>query len=254
MAFLASWIKQLVLVVILATFVDLLLPDNKMKRYARLVVGLLILLLILSPVLTLFKGDWSPERLLAAEDGAVEGELASLEEIERQTESLHEKQRQLVANNAAERLEQALSAGIEQQFSVAVADVEVTLTRGESDSQALGALGIAHVAVTLADRSASQARGAGEREATGDAASDRAVGQSTAEQSRETAKNRTVDAVKVVEPVTIGDSGRKRDVDYKKNTTHPPFTEVAQDVQQWVAAQWQLDEAQVVVRTAGEEG
>jgi len=62
---LVGWLKQIILVVLLATFIDLLLPNRTMQRYVKLVVSLFILMTILSPVLQLF-GSNANVRMLAA--------------------------------------------------------------------------------------------------------------------------------------------------------------------------------------------
>ncbi|NLL19743.1 MAG: stage III sporulation protein AF, partial [Clostridia bacterium] len=48
--------RNLVLLLLLATFLEMLLPKSDLTRYIRLVVGLFVLLTILQPVLDLF--DW----------------------------------------------------------------------------------------------------------------------------------------------------------------------------------------------------
>ncbi|WP_309118763.1 stage III sporulation protein AF [Paenibacillus sp.] len=65
---LTGWLKQIVLVVLLATFIDLLLPNRTMQRYVKLVVSLFILMTILSPVLQLI-GSNANVRMLAASVG-----------------------------------------------------------------------------------------------------------------------------------------------------------------------------------------
>lgn len=55
--FLSEWLKKLILLVLLAAITDLMLPNSNMQRYARLAIGLLIILTILSPILTLFNLD-----------------------------------------------------------------------------------------------------------------------------------------------------------------------------------------------------
>ncbi|TLS52993.1 stage III sporulation protein AF [Paenibacillus antri] len=65
---LTGWLKQIVLVVLLATFIDLLLPNRTMQRYVKLVVSLFILMTILSPVLQLL-GSNANVRMLAASVG-----------------------------------------------------------------------------------------------------------------------------------------------------------------------------------------
>lgn len=128
MAFLASWIQQLILVVIMAAFLDLLLPNNAMQRYVRLVMGLVILMLILSPLITLFKNDWDINSVLQAEQETVGGELESMPRIEEKVSHLQQQQQQLVEENVQKRVETEIAAAVEQQFDVPVDNVAVSFT------------------------------------------------------------------------------------------------------------------------------
>jgi len=66
---LGLWLKQIILVVLLATFIDLLLPNRTMQRYVKLVVSLFILMTILSPVLRWFGGGADLRMLAATVEG-----------------------------------------------------------------------------------------------------------------------------------------------------------------------------------------
>ncbi|WP_054859304.1 MULTISPECIES: stage III sporulation protein AF [Gracilibacillus] len=57
MEFLSGWVLQIVIFIILAMVVDLILPSSKIKQYAKLVIGLLLILIILQPILSIFKVD-----------------------------------------------------------------------------------------------------------------------------------------------------------------------------------------------------
>lgn len=57
MSWLSDWLREIILVVLLAAFVELLLPSKSMERYARLVLSLLVLLTLLNPVVSFLKGD-----------------------------------------------------------------------------------------------------------------------------------------------------------------------------------------------------
>ncbi len=48
--FFSSWAEQIVLAVIIATIIELILPNNKNKKYIQMVIGVYILFNILSPV------------------------------------------------------------------------------------------------------------------------------------------------------------------------------------------------------------
>lgn len=63
--FLRNWIKNIVVVIILAMFLELLLPKSEMQKYVKMVLGLLVILLVLNPVLDLIKQNFSfGERIL----------------------------------------------------------------------------------------------------------------------------------------------------------------------------------------------
>lgn len=64
MDWLGGWLKTVIMVIMLATFVDLLLPSNTMQRYVKTVMSLFILLTLLTPVLQLFQKDWDVDQLL----------------------------------------------------------------------------------------------------------------------------------------------------------------------------------------------
>jgi stage III sporulation protein AF len=66
---LTGWLTQIVLVVLLATFIDLMLPNRTMQRYVKLVVSLFILMTILSPVLQLFGANANVRMLAATVEG-----------------------------------------------------------------------------------------------------------------------------------------------------------------------------------------
>jgi len=66
MEWLGGWLKAVIMIILLATFVDLLLPSNKMQRYVKTVMSLFVLLTLLSPVVKLFQKDWNLDALLSS--------------------------------------------------------------------------------------------------------------------------------------------------------------------------------------------
>ncbi|WP_339218959.1 stage III sporulation protein AF [Paenibacillus sp. FSL H8-0332] len=75
MSWLSSWLHELILVVLMAAFVEMLLPSKSMERYARLVLSLLVLLTMLSPLVSLLKGDASKELTVAMQQQERSGGL-----------------------------------------------------------------------------------------------------------------------------------------------------------------------------------
>ncbi|SHJ95845.1 stage III sporulation protein AF [Propionispora hippei] len=60
------WVKNIVLVVVFACFLDLLLPNNSMQRFIKVIVGLFIMLAILNPLVGFFQNKWETEAALAS--------------------------------------------------------------------------------------------------------------------------------------------------------------------------------------------
>lgn len=49
--FLSSWAEQVILAVIIATILELILPNSKNKKYVQMVIGIYVLFNIISPVI-----------------------------------------------------------------------------------------------------------------------------------------------------------------------------------------------------------
>ncbi len=56
-AFIKEWLQQVLIVLVLAAFFDMLMPRNSLHKYIKLVVSLCILLTLLLPVVRLVGGD-----------------------------------------------------------------------------------------------------------------------------------------------------------------------------------------------------
>lgn len=57
MSFLTGWITNIIIFIILATIMDMLLPNTAMRKYAKMVIGLLLITVLLSPIFKLMSTD-----------------------------------------------------------------------------------------------------------------------------------------------------------------------------------------------------
>lgn len=55
--FINSWASGLIVAVIIATIIELVLPENKNKKYVKMVSGIFILFTVISPVIVKFTGN-----------------------------------------------------------------------------------------------------------------------------------------------------------------------------------------------------
>ena len=58
MQFLTEWVTNIILFILLATIIDLLLPNSNMQKYTKLVIGLLLIAVIMAPMLKLFSSNF----------------------------------------------------------------------------------------------------------------------------------------------------------------------------------------------------
>ncbi|MDN8587921.1 stage III sporulation protein AF [Paenibacillus sp. 11B] len=138
MGWLSSWLRELIMIVLLATFVDMLLPNRSMERYVKLVLSLLILLTLLSPITKLLKSDPVGElkRAMTAMDSPSDGS-ATLEQILAQGKRLQSNEQEQSLQWTAKELANVMKGQIEETTGERVQSVEVKLamdtTKSETD-------------------------------------------------------------------------------------------------------------------------
>lgn len=151
-AWLSDWLKNIIAVIMLAAFVELLLPNKAMLRYARLVIGLLILLTIMSPILRLLQGDFNAK----LKEGIThwdqlepqhEVKMPTLSDIQKKADELNKQQNNDAAVLMEQTLEGAMKDAVVKQMKLAVEAVDVSLN-WEKQGQKLTPT-IASVLVTL---------------------------------------------------------------------------------------------------------
>jgi stage III sporulation protein AF len=59
MEFMKGWIINIVTTMIFVAFVEVLVPGSSMRKYVNLVIGLLVMIVIISPLLHLAAGDYN---------------------------------------------------------------------------------------------------------------------------------------------------------------------------------------------------
>ena len=64
-SFLREWIQEIVILLVLATFIDMALPNSTLKKYVDYTVGLILLLLLLTPVLKFLDSELDVSAMLA---------------------------------------------------------------------------------------------------------------------------------------------------------------------------------------------
>lgn len=88
--FIYSWIKDLVLLFVIITLVELVMPKGSMRRYINFVVGLLIIFTVINPFINLTNLDFQLDREVFRNiDNQYDNEEAVIDGQESQIESLY---------------------------------------------------------------------------------------------------------------------------------------------------------------------
>lgn len=123
----SDWLKQIVLLVLIATFIDLLLPNDRLERYVKLVMGLLIIMAMLSPVFQLLSGDLDLRSFAFLTSDPVMSKEASIEEIQKQGETLKQQQQEWIRQEAEQKTGESLKNELTGRFQAEVEKAEVKL-------------------------------------------------------------------------------------------------------------------------------
>src|SRR5690625_3378814 len=125
MNFITEWIMQIIVFILLGTIVELILPNNSMKKYVNIVIGLLLLLILAKPILYIFNVD------VTAALNRMEETIFQDEKMMEETEILFENQKRdiqaeqdaYIWNEVKSQLMQEANPILMEQFSVQVDDV-----------------------------------------------------------------------------------------------------------------------------------
>lgn len=72
MEFMKSWITNITIVIIFIMLLDMLMPNNGMKRFIKVIMGLLIILVIVKPFLTLKNFEYQFQSTMAQAEAYIE--------------------------------------------------------------------------------------------------------------------------------------------------------------------------------------
>ncbi|UQZ82069.1 Stage III sporulation protein AF (Spore_III_AF) [Paenibacillus konkukensis] len=170
MEWLGGLLKSIIVVILLATFVDILLPTQSMQRYVKTVMSLFILLMLLQPLFSIVQKNASIDQLLAdamnsmtsrsgslLASGPVQGgtqQMASLGTIQQQAEDLKNRQEEQSQRIMEQQIEDLMKKSIERTTG----EVTVQSIKVETGKDSSGQLQIMSVSVNAvpADKEAAQ--------------------------------------------------------------------------------------------------
>ena len=124
MDFLKEGVTNIIIFILLATVLDMLLPNSSFQKYTKIVTGLILIAIILSPVLKIFTSDF--ETAIASL-----GQFNSLEEkniknsIEFKKKEIQASQHAYILETMAVQLKAAAEEELMEQQGMEIANIEL---------------------------------------------------------------------------------------------------------------------------------
>jgi len=78
---LTGWLRQLITIIIVAGFIEMLAPENSLKKTVKLVIGLMVMVVLLQPLTRFYKIPLNPDEIAYLSQSAAES--ASQQVLER---------------------------------------------------------------------------------------------------------------------------------------------------------------------------
>lgn len=131
MHFIIEWVTNIIVFILFAIVIDLLLPSSSFQKYVKMVVGLILLLIMLSPVLNIFSID--VDRLLATVTAEGSGQQETMKnELEQKKKEIQASQRAYILEQMAVQMKKQVAGELMKQYGLTVQ--HITLQTKESSS------------------------------------------------------------------------------------------------------------------------
>jgi len=140
---LRSWVLNIVTIIVFVTFLEILLPNSSIKKYIKMIVGLLIMLVILSPVLELVNGNIKIENEILKTSAQIEQK--SLQANASQLES--EQNKQMIAMYK-KNIERDIRDRIEHENKLEVLNINLDIDEN-INSQTFGSIYMLHITLSM---------------------------------------------------------------------------------------------------------
>lgn len=125
MQFISDWIVNIVVFILLAMIVDMLLPETSIKKYVKLVTGLLLITIVIAPIFTFLSTDM--EEFIASISLTDKGMQAPLQNI------ADEKKREIetsayayILEQMAVQLKESAEKEMIERYGVTITNIHIT--------------------------------------------------------------------------------------------------------------------------------
>jgi len=125
MDFIKEWVTNIILFILLATVIDMLLPNSTFQKYAKMVAGLLLLTVILTPIFKLVSNDFEDILISATENNRVEEKMNN--SMEMQKKEIQASLDEYTLNKMAVQLKQDANEELIAEYGMEIETIQLSI-------------------------------------------------------------------------------------------------------------------------------
>ncbi|MGN7941356.1 stage III sporulation protein AF [Metabacillus sp. 22489] len=120
LAFLTEWITNIIVFILLAVIIDLLLPNSTMQKYAKMVISLLLIIVIINPIFRIFTTDMNDvlEQFQVNNSASTESDIKN--SMEFQKKEIQASQRAYILEQMAVQMKTMAEEELVQRYDVTI--------------------------------------------------------------------------------------------------------------------------------------
>jgi len=123
--FLKEWVTNIILFILLATVIDMLLPNSSMQKYTKMVTGLLLIAIILTPIYKLFSSNFETA-ISSITSYQVTGEKNMKNSIDLNKKEIQASQHAYILEEMAAQLKKGAEKELMEQYGLEIANIDIT--------------------------------------------------------------------------------------------------------------------------------
>ncbi|MCV9888187.1 stage III sporulation protein AF [Metabacillus halosaccharovorans] len=158
MSFLTEWITNIIVFILLAVVIDLLLPNSSMQKYAKMVISLLLIIVIINPIFKIFSTDMNDVLAEFNLQAASEDENGK-NLIEFQKKEIQASQRAYILEQMAVQMKTMAEEELVQKYDVMIESI--LLSESENVGDIASQKDLQHIQVILKQKEATEVAGDG---------------------------------------------------------------------------------------------
>ncbi|KAB7669980.1 stage III sporulation protein AF [Bacillus sp. B1-b2] len=131
MEFIKEWVTNIILFILLATVIDMLLPNSTFQKYTKMVAGLLLLTVILTPVFKLVSHNFEDILVSATSNKRLEENMNN--SIELQKKEIQASLDEYTLNKMAVQLKEDANEELIEEYGIEINSIALSIDNSEND-------------------------------------------------------------------------------------------------------------------------